>query len=251
LKGILALSHFAAVPFLAVFVVLIFIGGLTMACFTKVFGIAFLGQPRSESASQAHEVSWSMRVPQIVLSLGCWGVALAVPFGFARIMSPVLESVSGLSPGLVESTLWETSGILGTVVGTGLGVAVLVAIVIALRQWLLRGRPVGQAVTWDCGYSQPTPRMQYTESSFSQPLTSLFRLLVPVEQVVVPPAGLFPNKASFSIRFLDLFMSGVYIPLFTASRKVIFRFRWLQHGRLQIYILYIALTLLVLLLWKL
>jgi hypothetical protein len=34
-------------------------------------------------------------------------------------------------------------------------------------------------------------------------------------------------------------------------RELAYRFSWIQHGRLQIYIMYIVVTLLGLLLWKL
>ena len=40
------------------------------------------------------------------------------------------------------------------------------------------GRSVTASVTWDCGYARPTARMQYTASSFAQPLTTLFRWLL-------------------------------------------------------------------------
>jgi hydrogenase-4 component B len=251
LKGILALDHFTAAPFLAVFAALILIGGLTVACFAKAFGIVFLGEPRSDRAAQAHEAPWIMRGSQLILSLGCLAIALAVPFVLGRILSPVIEQASGLSPGLVESTLWDASGLLSRVVAITLGFAALVGLIAGARSWLLSRQPVETAATWGCGYDQPTARMQYTGTSFSQPLTSLFRLIIPAQQVATLPAGPFPTQASFSIQFFDFLLDRIYVPLFGTCRAVIFRLRWLQHGRLQIYILYIALTLLVLLLWKL
>ena len=47
------------------------IGGLAAACFTKAFGIVFLGQPRSEQAEHAHEVGLAMVLPGFVLAAGC------------------------------------------------------------------------------------------------------------------------------------------------------------------------------------
>ena len=44
------------------------IGGLAAACFTRAFGIVFLGQPRSRHAESAHEVGWSMRIPMAALA---------------------------------------------------------------------------------------------------------------------------------------------------------------------------------------
>ena len=41
------------------------IGGLAAACFTKAFGIVFLGEPRSAEAAEAHEAGAAMRWPMI------------------------------------------------------------------------------------------------------------------------------------------------------------------------------------------
>ncbi len=35
------------------------IGGLAAACFTKAFGIVFLGEPRHTPALQGHEIGWA------------------------------------------------------------------------------------------------------------------------------------------------------------------------------------------------
>jgi hydrogenase-4 component B len=51
--------------------------------------------------------------------------------------------------------------------------AVLAAGAVAL-QWRLRTQPLAWTETWGCGYTGPTPRMQYTASSFAQFLVTLF-----------------------------------------------------------------------------
>src|SRR4030095_13410032 len=45
---------------LALVGVLALVGALSLACFAKAVGIAFLGKPRSESAARAHEASSGM-----------------------------------------------------------------------------------------------------------------------------------------------------------------------------------------------
>jgi hypothetical protein len=47
-----------------------------------------------------------------------------------------------------------------------------------------------------------------------------------------------------------LFGEGVYRPAFKGSEWTLARLRWLQRGQIQLYVLYIALTLLVLLVWN-
>ena len=107
------------------------------------------------------------------------------------------------------------------------------------------------ATTWDCGYGQPGPRMQYTASSFAQPLTDLFRPLLGTRPTASLPQGLFPRAASFSTDTPDLYRERLYRPIFGGIARTLSAFRWLQHGRVQLYVLYIGLTLLVLLVWKL
>ena len=120
-----------------------------------------------------------------------------------------------------------------------------------MRRRLLAGRRVERTVTWDCGYAAPTPRMQYTASSFARPLTQLFRLFLQPRDEIHPPRGLFPKHASLHTRTPDLFRRYVYEPLFLGIAWLASKLHWLQEGRIQIYVLYIAMTILVLLIWKL
>jgi len=62
----------AARPFLALAAPsLALIGGLAVACFIKVYGIAFLGMPRTPEAAAAHEAGWAMRGPMMLLAGIC------------------------------------------------------------------------------------------------------------------------------------------------------------------------------------
>jgi hypothetical protein len=119
------------------------------------------------------------------------------------------------------------------------------------RAWLLRGRPVGESGTWDCGYAAPSPRMQYTASSFAQPITGLFSFFLRPRARASGPEGYFPAAAAYATETPDLFRERLYEPVFTGVLRLALRLRWLQHGRIQLYVLYIALTLLALLLWRL
>jgi hypothetical protein len=120
-----------------------------------------------------------------------------------------------------------------------------------LRSRLLRGRAVETAVTWDCGYAQPTARMQYTASSFAQPLTTLFRLVLRTQTHAKPLVGLFPRQGTLVTETPDAFRETVFRPAFAAIGQALGRLRPLQHGRMHLYVLYIVLTLIALIAWKL
>ncbi len=242
---------------LCVFVVggLALIGGLAAACFTKAVGSVFLGEPRSEEARRGHECGWTMRAAMIVLAASCLLVALAAPV-WPMVLRPAAVSIApGFFGALSDVTLGESLR------GATLPLAYLCAASWGLlgvagglaraRRRLLAKRNVQVAPTWDCGYAAPTPRMQYTASSFASPLVTLFRKVLRPKVELRPPEGLFPATGSFKSHTPDVFYDGFYRPLFLAVAWAASKLRWLQQGRIQLYVLYIALAVLVLLVWKL
>jgi hypothetical protein len=132
--------------------------------------------------------------------------------------------------------------------GALVGLATLLALgrVIALSN-----RAVSTTVTWDCGYAGPSPRMQYTASSFAQPLTDTFDLLLQTRCFLCAPRGFFPKDASLATETPDPYQEYIFWPLFRAISRDLLLLRPLQQGKVQLYIFYIAVTLLLLLLWQL
>ncbi|MBI2899202.1 MAG: hydrogenase, partial [Planctomycetes bacterium] len=244
-QGVVTTGPGAAVPALAAVTGLALIGGLAAACFAKAFGIVFLGEPRSDHAAHAHDVGLRMKVSMVVLSAMCLGIGLVGPWA-VDATSPVVERMAGgaMVRPLAGPILWKV-----TAVSTGL-LALILALV-ALRSRLLARRTVGETVTWDCGYAAPTARMQYTSSSFAQPLTSLFAPFLRPRTHAVAPAGHFPRDAEFASEVADVCRERIFRPSFQFVAAALHRLRWLQHGRVHLYVLYIAVTLLVLLVWKL
>ncbi len=74
---------------------------------------------------------------------------------------------------------------------------------------------------------------------------------MPVRRRHAPPNGLFPTGSSLSTETPDPFEQGAWRPVFRMLGRLAGRLRLLQRGRLQLYVLYIAAALLVLLVWKL
>jgi len=239
-----------AVPLLATIAGLALIGGLATACFTKAFGVVFLGQPRSEHAAHAHEAGAAMRWPMALLAAGCVLIGFCAPLAL-RPLAGMLHLVSGLAPPVISEQLAGAAGPLRFLVAGSVVFLALVAALAWLRHRLLAGRTVAQSVTWDCGYAQPSARMQYTASSFAQPLMTLFAPLLRTRRTLAAPEGYFPRAASLTTATPDAARVALYEPAFSGVAWVLARLRWLQHGRIQLYVLYIALTLLVLLVWKL
>ena len=240
----------AAVPALATVIALALIGGLASACFAKAFGACFLGEPRSEHARHAHESAPAMVAPMVVLATLCALVALGAPW-VVRLLGPAIAMLAtALGVGGTEALADSAAHIEGLVVlGTG-GLLTLVAAFVAVRWLLLRRREVRTGRTWGCGYPAPTSRMQYTASSFAQPLVELFAPVLRTEIRGEPAAGLFPDHASFATETGDVVTRRVFQPLFARGAWLLARLKFLQQGRVQLYVLYIAATLIALLIWK-
>jgi hydrogenase-4 component B len=238
------------IPALVTIGSLALIGGLATACFTKAFGIVFLGEPRSQHAAHAHEAGLAMRLPMLALALGCAAVGL-FPFLAIRALAPALLIVTHQPAAAVAAALSGADASLRMVAVGALILLVGVLTLGLIRRQLLSGRQVEETVTWDCGYARPTARMQYTASSFAQPLTFLFQMVLRTRTRLVPPDGPFPREAALATDTPDVFREGVYRPVFAGFERALDRLRVLQHGRVQLYVLYIVLTLIALLVWKL
>lgn len=226
------------------------IGGLAVACFTKAFGVIFLGEPRSPHAAHTHEVGPVMRIPMAILAAICIIFGLSGPF-LMELLEPAVGIITGGNGISAQTDMAWIVDALWMITALAAGVLVLATLLALIRCRLLSGRTVSDAVTWDCGYAAPTPKMQYTASSFADPIIRMFRLFLRTRKQFIPPAGLFPVSSSFSSETPDVYREHMYKPLFSVVENMLARLRWLQHGRLNLYILCIVLALLALLAWKL
>ena len=226
------------------------VGGLAAACFTKAFGIVFLGEPRSPAAAQAREPGLSLLVPMLLLAAGCVTVGLLGSLAVWAI-APLAAQLAGLPLSAGAELLEPMSAGLRTMLGVAGVLAGLVAALWLLRALLLRRRNVVQGMTWDCGYVKPDARMQYTSSSFAQPLTEMFRGLLSTRRRGLSITQLFPAESTFSTETPDVFSVRLLRPGIKGVGSLLSSLRWLQHGRLQLYVLYIAVALVALLIWRL
>ncbi|MFZ1614793.1 MAG: proton-conducting transporter membrane subunit [Holophaga sp.] len=215
-------------------------GGLALATFARLFGITFLGEPRSETTHLADESPQPMLSAMKLLAAGCALIGLA-PF----LVFPVLDrAVSSLGPNLPYLRTQASPGLLSLVNALGLGFAWIAWL--SLRN--MASRPSG---TWDCGYAAPTSRIQYTASSFAQLLEEPFRWALWPVRHLPRIRGLFPGPSHFRTEVPDPVLDRGLKPLFTVSSWVLGWMRVLQAGHLPIYLLYVVLTLVALLAWTL
>ncbi|HAD05248.1 MAG: hypothetical protein A2091_03700 [Desulfuromonadales bacterium GWD2_61_12] len=220
------------------------IGALALACFVKVFGIAFLGEARSAAAAEAHEAPASMRLAMAPLLVACVWIGL-LPFTVAPLLRQAALAWGGQEGAAAITT------ILAPLLWVGLYGWLLLALVALVAWWLRRRarRAPPPEATWGCGYLFPRASMQYTASSFADGLVELFRFGLRTERHAVHLDQLFPEPRAFHSHTPDSVLDRLLFPGF---RGIARGFTWLrarvQNGLVAVYLFYVALTLFVLLL---
>ena len=245
-RGIMALQGARGLLPLAALVGLALAGSLAAACFLRFAGLSLLGRPRDLSITPAHEPAAAMRLSMVILAALCLLLGLAPGPLFLIVEPAAAAAVGGPMPAGTLAGSVELAGMIPRVF------ALLIFLVIGLGWWrgrLLSRRTVTLALTWDCGYQRPTARMQYTASSFGEPIREMFAVLLPARRQVLPPEGYFPPRASFQSEIVRPFQERIYSPAFAALSRGMSRLRWLHHGRAQLYVLYIVVTLILMLTW--
>jgi hydrogenase-4 component B len=238
--GIAAAASALAAPALAM------VGGLAVACFVKVFGIVFLGVPRTEEHAARHEAGWQMLLPMTLLALLCAVIGLAPGLFENLLRRASLSALPAVLTGGVQPLGELVPLPLLTVMGGIL--LVLLALLFLWYRYRLAAAPAGETVTWGCGYQRPLARMQYTASSFAQMLTGLYSFVLKPRIHKPDIAGIFPTRAGFHSHVPEAVLELVYIPALKRLYEHFVPIRKLQSGILQQYVLYTLVTLIVLLL---
>jgi hypothetical protein len=89
--------------------------------------------------------------------------------------------------------------------------------------------------------------MQYTASSFAEPVTRIFQPLL--RSRVEGGAAIkdpWPDSAAWGSVTPDRVLAGFWDPMFKSVERALLRLRGLQRGLLSTYLLYIVLTVLAL-----
>jgi formate hydrogenlyase subunit 3/multisubunit Na+/H+ antiporter MnhD subunit len=214
--------------------VLATVGVLAALCFVRLTGVALLGSPRSPSAALAHESPRGMLAPMLVLAAGAIAMPLVAPWTIAAL-APVVDELAGtaLEEGQVVDALVPIA-----IGSAGLWLALLVGFALLTRI----ARRAAADDTWGCGYAAPTARMQYTGSSFSDTLERLLPGRLRPHVAMKRAAEPFPAPGALSSDRDDPFTRAAYEPVLDRLARRFAQLRWVQQGRLHLYVVYIVLT---------
>jgi hypothetical protein len=188
-----------------------------------------------------------MLVPMALAAAACIALGTA-PF----LAVPLLDRAGALwasdaaLPSLAALVPYRAVGMLGPALAAAIVLFALSAIRGKARKRGVRGA-AGNIGTWDCGYAEPTARMQYSSSSFGRSIVGLFKYLLYPKKLHPDVRGAFPETSHHGDEVPDTVSERIVAPAAAYIGRVLPKMRWLQQGQTHQYILYMLAILFVLL----
>ncbi len=211
---------------------LAFVGGLAVACFTKINSIMFLGKERKEV--KHFKISFYEYLSLGIFALLCIVIGF-YPQPFIGVVNKVL--IDGFVPAAPSSSLlninWQLLSIIFITVIAGI-------ILIYLWKKSIQkkyGRRISTA--WGCGYEGLNPRMQYTASSYADELNEISKSVLGYHKKVIAQNDIFPAKGSFESHSDDLVDKKILLPVFKSFSEFIARIKFLSYTDIRYYIAFI------------
>ncbi|CAN7760410.1 hydrogenase 4 subunit B [Variovorax sp. LjRoot84] len=230
------------IPVVAALIALVAaLAGYTMV---KFFGVIFLGQPREDKLTHAHDGGRWERMGMVWLALGCIALGL-LPTQFIQLIDPVTQQLveSGLGAKvaangwlLAPNSLAQAS--YGPVIFL-LGILGSFALAFLLVRKLYHGR-VRRGLPWACGFPWSTARMQDTAEGFGQPIRQIFEPFFLMRRDLPTP---FDAKPRYRVTVEDHFWRWLYVPIADLAAYLARLIGLMQQGRISVYLLYSFLTL--------
>lgn len=177
------------------------IGGIVVLAFTKLYGVVFLGSPRSHEVAETQEVDGcrigAMAIPAVfILFIGLFPQYAILPI--ARVAEAVTASDNTMVIDHMMPTL-QTMSLVSWVL-----IAVIVALFL-LKRRAQRNRTITEGPTWGCGFTALNTKMQYTGESFSEGLENIGKPFMKdtVDGRTIDKNEIFPTRHSYDIRHKD------------------------------------------------
>jgi hydrogenase-4 component B len=214
---------------------------LAAACFVRVFGIAFLGRPRSPAAESAHEVD-RMSVAAMGILAGLCLLAGIFPAAVIDALAPVVRGLTDAQMPSQAEIPWlsivpvaaSRSSYNGLLVFLFIATSASLAATAVHR---LASNVVRRAPAWDCGFPDASPATQYTAESFAQPIRRVFGAFAFAahENIDMPtPGEIRPARLTVGLR--DLVWEFLYLPVVGAIEFLALRLDRLQFLTIRQYL---------------
>lgn len=229
--------------------------GLGVAAMVKAFGVGFLARPRSAPASAAVEAPWSMRAGMVVSACAC-AIFAVVPAVVAPALQRVLADLPAAQrvPFTTLGTSVHLPGLSGSIspLGVAAGIAVAAVAAIIAAGCRRQRRPAPETLPlWACGADQPDARMQYTATSFAEPLQRVFDdVLRPDTDIEIThhaESRYLVEKVAYRARIADTVEDRLYRPVTRTIRRAALMVARAHTGSVHLYLAYGAVGVLIVL----
>ena len=208
-------------------IILALTGGGVVWASVKSFGMTYLGEPRSNKAEEVHEIPAAMKAGMAMLG------ACAVLFG---VFSPfIINLIYG----------WTSGDPAASAVGYEITI-VSAVLLLAVSAIYLAGKSLKNEEaeevrgTWACGFNDFKPYMEYSPDGFVQPGMRVFGNAAGYRKEVKVD-GTVHTRA----RVKDVIETNVYLRVVKAVDYLASRIIKIHYGKIQIYISYIFISLIV------
>jgi hydrogenase-4 component B len=232
---------------------------LSAGSMIKLYGISFLGRPRTIHAESAVEVPKVMNVAIGIL------VTLSLLFGLfpraaVNLMNVVVVELQGVSISnrlnghllLVSFPLNINENAISPALALALCIVVILLALLGLRG--IGGKYTQRIYgTWDCGFKALTPKMQYSGRAFSKPIKIVFRIFIKStrELKLVGDALYHPESIEYNVKTESTLEKYVYLPFIRGISMLSEKLKFMiQTGSVHAYLLYIFVAVLVLMLYN-
>jgi NADH:ubiquinone oxidoreductase subunit 5 (subunit L)/multisubunit Na+/H+ antiporter MnhA subunit len=223
----------ASIMILAV-IGLALIGGLALMCFTKAFGIIFLGTNRMQNQPVIHEAGPAMLFPKYLIAILIVAIGLLPQLFVGFLQNPVgLFTTMPVSP---EYT--SLIGLMQKISLSATGLILLTLLLFLIRKAVSHRFAPAYGPTWGCGYPAESPKLQYTASSFVRPYARLIKPWVGMTGKIEEIEDIVPRPMHVETHFYDKIESNLVDWPVRNLKAFLGKFKFLQNGSVQFYVLY-------------
>lgn len=177
------------------------IGGVVVLAFTKLYGIVFLGSPRSHHVAECMEVD-NQRIAAMAIPAALILFVGLLPQFAIRPIALVAEAVTG---GDSSMAVAQFTPMLTSLSCVGFILILVIALLFVMKYRAQLKRKIESGPTWGCGFTAPNTRMQYTGESFSEGLENVGRPLMKdmIDGRSVDKGEIFPSEHNYKVVHKD------------------------------------------------
>lgn len=223
------LQNYYPILMLLFVVGLAFVGGLAVACFTKVNSIMFLGSERKEV--KHFKTSVYDYISLGIFALLCIFIGF-YPQPFVGIVNKVI--ISSFISGNQSSGLVNIDWFYFTIIFSFIAIGIFFLYLLKIKLGKKFGTRISPA--WGCGYVDLNPRMQYTASSFANELNEIPKSILVYHKNVEVSNDAYPLASKFESHSQDFVDTKIILPAFHFFSSLISKITFLSQTDIRYYI---------------